>query len=88
MLVDIEGNDWSLLKRQSCLLRSDIIDATEMKEWQSVRKKMKGKTLKERKEMLEDFLAGQHYMGTYLKQVAVLNYINALKRAGLIKEVH
>lgn len=59
-----------------------ILDAVSDEDWQRTRSSMLGTTLKEKFETLELFLARRE---DEVAKVCVTNYVNALKRGGLIK---
>ena len=74
--------DW--LNLHAGHISSDEIKAAiKIKGWQIFRKSLKGKSLEEKYTLLEAL--HNRYPKNRLVQVAITNYINALKRAGLIK---
>lgn len=81
-LTDIDGNDWGSL-HDGLITRDDITYAIRNASWQYVRKAMKGKSISEKFRICKDFTK---LRGIRMDRVAVTNYINALKRAGLVFE--
>lgn len=75
--------DWSKL-HVGHISKDEIKAAINLEGWQSFRHQMKGKTLEEKYEMLSSL--SSRFPNHRLVQVAITNYINALKRAGLIKQ--
>lgn len=66
-------------------LRKDwITEAIQDPTWQYTRKAMKGKSMQEKYNLCKDYLKVKGYND--FAKVAVTNYINALKRAGLVFE--
>ena len=53
-------------------------------DWQKIRKSMLGKSLSFKYKVLGDWLSKNKY--SYQSKVQVHNYVNALKRGGLIKK--
>lgn len=75
--------DWSKL-HIGHISSDEIKTAVKLEGWQLFRAQLKGKPLEEKYTMLESL--SNHYPHNRLVQVAITNYINALKRAGLIKK--
>lgn len=67
------------------LERSKIAEAVKMKKWQLYRETLKGKSLKEKKHLLKIWLFKHN--NSKNSQIQVQNYLNALKRAGIIKDI-
>lgn len=64
--------------------QDEIKAAINLEGWQIFRLQLKGKSLEQKHEMMTALI--EHYPNNRLTQVAVTNYINALKRSGLIKK--
>ena len=86
--------DWSILYFGP-IERNEIQAAVDDAEWQSLRKRLKGKSLETKYAMLEGYYNETLYLLRLLNadesveirllQVRVTNYVTALSRGGLIK---
>jgi hypothetical protein len=61
----------------------EILVAVKNKEWQALRVSLKGKPLQERYDMLVAYLEKENY--SLLAKIRVTNYVNALRRGGMIE---
>lgn len=59
-----------------------ILAAVKDKEWQSLRESLKGKSLEEKYASLEAYL--KKYPKSELVKIRITNYVNALRRGGLV----
>jgi hypothetical protein len=82
-LVDGEGNDWGAL-HFGALSKLEIDIAICDPTWQQVRASIKGRSMGAKHRACLDYLKFKE--NTALAQIAVTNYTNALKRAGLVYE--
>ena len=82
MLTDTDGNDWGKYHFGS-ITKDEITSAIQNPTWQYARRSMKGKSMNEKYHICGDFLK---LRGIASDRVAVTNYVNALKRAGLVYE--
>lgn len=82
-LTDVDGNNWSALF-DGPLTRLEIDLAIADPTWQEVRADMKGRSMSAKYRACKDYL--KFKQNTQLAKIAVTNYINALKRAGLVYE--
>lgn len=65
------------------LKMDEILDAVDNDEWQELRKSLKGQPLTTRYEELETYLEKHSY--SKKAKIRVTNYVNALKRGGMVK---
>jgi len=65
------------------LKREEILRAIKDPKWQELRKMMKGKSLSRKRQMLNEWLKRNN--NSKKSQIQVTNYLNALKRGGIIK---
>jgi hypothetical protein len=63
--------------------RKDIKKSVNDKEWQKLRVSLKGQSLQTRYKRLNEWLRKNKF--SRKSQIQVTNYINALKRAGIIQ---
>ncbi|HPS39827.1 MAG TPA: hypothetical protein PL124_10475 [Candidatus Cloacimonadota bacterium] len=82
-LTDVDGNDWGKL-HSGKLSWDQIEEAIQDPTWQYARKTMKGKPMTSKWRLCQDYLKIKS--NGALAKVAVTNYVNALKRAGLVFE--
>lgn len=68
------------------LTRAEIDDAVKDPEWQQFREGLRGLPLEERFQRLIEWLKRHNYERKAIIQV--VNYVNALKRAGMVKADH
>lgn len=73
--------DWDKIHCGS-ITRKEIADSVPEPEWQLLRVRLKGTSLEVKYELLRDWLEINNNSRT--AQVQVTNYINALKRGGLV----
>lgn len=73
--------DWSSLHCGK-ITTNEILQYCTGEDWQKLRRELKGTTLEEKFHLLRDWLISHNHSRT--AQVQVTNYINALKRAGMI----
>jgi hypothetical protein len=83
-LTDADGNDWSKL-HSGRITWYEIIRAIEDPTWQYARVSMKGKSMTTKWNLCRDYLKVKGPEDE-LAKIAVTNYVNALKRAGLVYE--
>ena len=83
-LTDADGNDWSKL-HDGVLRKECIQEAIEDPTWQYARVSMKGKSMTTKWNLCRDYLKVKGPEDE-LAKIAVTNYVNALKRAGLVYE--
>jgi hypothetical protein len=62
--------------------KGDIQEVVKDPEWQKVREGLKGKSLEEKQLGLQSWMHRKRY--SRASRIQVTNYVNALKRAGLI----
>lgn len=65
------------------LKMDEILEAVDNDEWQELRKSLKGQPLTHRYEELETYLEKHNY--SKKAKIRVTNYVNALKRGGMVK---
>lgn len=82
-LTDHNDIEWGTL-HWGPLKKDWIKEAIQDPTWQYTRKAMKGKSMKEKFNLCRDYLKVMAYND--FAKVAVTNYVNALKRAGLVFE--
>jgi hypothetical protein len=71
---------WLKLRK---LKREEIQKAIKIEVWQNFRESLKGKTMKEKLDLLKWWYG--RAVDKKIAEVQIINYINALKRGGLIK---
>jgi hypothetical protein len=69
------------------LTRREIDEAVRDSAWQNVRLSMKGKPTERKLNTLHEWLTLGQPTGDVMREVQVLNYLNAMSRGGLIKPV-
>jgi hypothetical protein len=70
------------------LTKAEIEVAVAKDDWQELRQSLKGTTTKQKLKALHDWLDNQYSQSSrQLKDVQVLNYLNALSRGGQIMPV-
>lgn len=74
--------DWSELHFGK-LTRADISRCIRDQDWQELRLELKYKSLDDRHRMLRNWLTRKGY--SFCAKVQVTNYVNALKRGGMIR---
>ena len=77
-----ETLNWSLLHFGPST-RREIDESTQFPEWQKLRESLGGETLVKRYYSLKSYL--EAYDSDRVSQVQVTNYVNALRRGGLIE---
>jgi len=65
------------------LKMDEILEAVDNDEWQELRKSLKGESLSLRYRELEKYLEQHKY--SKRAKIRVTNYVNALKRGGMIE---
>ena len=77
-----EALDWMRLTFDKYPI-SVVLEAVKDSEWQELREYLKGKSLSARFMLLSTYLSSQKYSDA--SKVRVTNYVNALRRAGMVK---
>jgi hypothetical protein len=75
--------NWQSLIQIRKLTREEIQKSIKDPKWQVIRVSMKGKTLKEKYDILERWYKAS--INKEASEIQIINYINALKRGGLIR---